>query len=110
MARNAAMNSADVCNSLTASHAALKSALAVGRSRDVPVGLTREGGPEHARAKRPACARWRGHRVGRLDGQLAALRHGVSAIDGEIKDRAFKLARIGVGSPQHAGQDSLNRD
>ena len=38
--------------------------------------------------------------VRRLDGQLAAVRHGVARIDGEIQDRDFELVGIGMRAPE----------
>jgi hypothetical protein len=48
--------------------------------------------------------------IGRLDGQLAAVRYGVAAIDGKIDDRVFELAGIGVGSPQPAREHGFDGD
>ena len=48
--------------------------------------------------------------VGRLDGQAAAVRHGVAPVDREVQDGVLELARIGEGPPQAAGQHGLDRD
>ena len=48
--------------------------------------------------------------VGGLDGQLAALRHRVARIDGEIDQRVFELVGIGKDVPQPARQHGFDRD
>src|SRR6516162_5940867 len=37
-----------------------------------------------------------------LNGDLAALRHGVTRVDGNVENRALKLVRVGIGGPQAA--------
>ena len=48
--------------------------------------------------------------VGGLDGELAAVRHGVARIDGEIEDADLELVGIGQHPPQPAGQHGLDGD
>ena len=48
--------------------------------------------------------------VGGLDRELAAVRHGVARVHGQVEDRALQLVRVGVGAPQASGQNRLDRD
>ena len=38
--------------------------------------------------------------VAGLDGQLAAVRHGVARVDGEVEQRVLELRRVGLDRPQ----------
>ena len=46
----------------------------------------------------------------RLDGQAAAVGHGVAGIDRQVEDDVFQLVRIGIGPPEAAGQNRLQPD
>ena len=50
------------------------------------------------------------HGVGDLDGQPAAVRHGVAGIERQVEHGAFHLGRVGQGVPQAAGDDGLDLD
>ena len=42
-----------------------------------------------------------------LDGQLAALRHGVARVDGEVHDDLLDLARVGLDVPEAARRRAI---
>ena len=48
--------------------------------------------------------------VGGLDGQPAAVRHGVARVDAQVEQRVFELVGIDQRRPQAAGADHLDRD
>jgi hypothetical protein len=39
-----------------------------------------------------------------LDGELAAVRHGVARVDREVEDGVFELVRVGLDAPEPRGQ------
>ena len=43
-----------------------------------------------------------------LDGQFAAIAHGVARVDRDVDDGAFELMRVGAGFPQPGGQNGLD--
>jgi hypothetical protein len=43
--------------------------------------------------------------VGRLDGELAAVRHGVARVEGEIEHGVLQLIGINVDEPRAAGKN-----
>ncbi len=49
-------------------------------------------------------------RVGGLDRQRPAIRHGVAGIDREVEDRALQLVRIARGQPEAAGRHEFEAD
>lgn len=48
------------------------------------------------------------HRIGDLDGEFAALSHGVARVDREVQHRGLKLRRIDSRMPQTAGDDAFD--
>ena len=48
--------------------------------------------------------------VGGLDGELAAVGHGVARVDREVEDRVFELVGIGLDPPQAGGEHGLDLD
>ena len=48
--------------------------------------------------------------VRRLDGQEAAVRHGVAGVDAEIQDCALELVRIDIHRPEARREDTLQLD
>ena len=48
--------------------------------------------------------------VGRLDGELAAARHGVAGVDDKVDQRALDLGGVGEHAPQAAAQHGLDLD